>query len=268
MKLSSTIFGSTAVLVIVSTIGYSLYNGVIDAPNYKPGIQTSTKEKAVNKIETLPLTYSSSMSAIKIDQSHIVESQPTKPSDLLSKEEALDMIAWQQERGYPSFTLDGEIETPPYEHYSHETLQALANGGDPEAMFILGRKQLFGLGNHELAKSLFIEASVHGYTATFGHLGNISISKANIAKNSNKLAEAREHQKDAYAWFEAGILRGDKALGLSKSMYNVKFNSEELQEISALANQYYSELATKREELNLPPFNNDYPAALDIIYAQ
>ncbi len=197
-----------------------------------------------------------------------IEQPPLSPSDLLSKEEVLEMLAWLQERGHPSHSLDGEVETSPYEYYSPDTLQELANGGDPQAMFVLGRKQFLESGNYEQAKSRFIEASIHGYTVTFGHLGNISISKAYKAKAANSLAEAKEHQKEAYAWFEVGIMRGDKVLGVSKRMYNIDFTPEEHQEIKALANQHYSELVAKREALGLLPFDNDYPAALDIVYGE
>lgn len=268
MKLSSRILGSTTALVVFSSLGYVYYKDFTDTPSYNSVAQPASKDTTTNAVEILPPRHSSSKSAVAINQSLIMESQPATPSDLLSKEEVLEMIAWQQERGYPSHSLDGEVEASPYEYYSVETLQDLADGGDPQAMLILGRKQLFESGNYDLAKSLFFEASARGYTVTLAELGNASISKANRAKQANQLAKAKEHFKDAYAWFEVGILRGDKAMGFSKSMYNVKFTSEELQEIKAVTNQYYFELATKREDLGYPPFNNDYPAALDIVYGE
>ena len=192
----------------------------------------------------------------------------SKTNDLLSKEDALEMIIWQQARGYPSFSSDGELEESQYNYYDDQTLEDLGRGGDPEAMLVLARRNFHESGNYERARSLFYEASVHGYTVSLAELGNLAISKANQNVKQNNTEEVKKYFKDAYAWFETGIMRGDKTIEFSKAAYNVEFSGEELDEIMLTAQEYYRDLSRKRADLGYPPFDNDYPVGLDILYGQ
>lgn len=187
-------------------------------------------------------------------------------NDLLTKEDALEMVLWQQQRGYPSLTPGGEVETSPYEHYENKILEDLAREGDPQAMLVLARKTFSASGDYEAAESLYYDASVRGYTVSLAELGNLSISKANKALREGNGVQAKEHFKNAYAWFEVGVIRGDKALEFSKRAYDVNFSEEEKLEIHQTANNYYSSLSEERQSLGFDPFENDYPVGLEILF--
>ena len=145
---------------------------------------------------------------------------------------------------------------------------ALAENGDPKAQLMLGRLAWGQKGDFDKAVQYFKEASVKGYTISLGELGGIYSAMSRKFEGEGDTGKSRSYMKQAQAWWQVGVIRGDAPLYASRKQYEPKdgFSEQELQEILGMAQTYYSELGNARNDQGLSEFNNEVPAALEAIY--
>lgn len=185
-----------------------------------------------------------------------------------SQKELLEFVKWQHQHGYPLLDQHGEVIPTGYENYPTETLNTLANQGDARAMLMLGTQNMLNA-NFYVAEKYFLDASIRGYTISLGELANVKFMQAKKSIQTNNIEESNKIAEDAFAWLEAGLKRGDKALLFNKSTYELTYPQDETtrQKIIVKAEVYYEQLNQKRIQLGLGEFDNTYPKAMDFIFS-
>lgn len=192
------------------------------------------------------------------------EIKSKKPFGVFTEEEMDALGLWQEERGY----LNSGKNVDNYAYYDMETLRVLAENGDPKAQLLYGRHAWMNDRNFEAAKEAFINATVQGYTSSLNELGGMHLNLFEQAQREEKPEAAREYLITAYAWWETGMLRGDKTLYWTQNAYSPKkpFSEREQDVIKQRAQEIYSYLSTKRNESGFSEFDNHTPVVLDEVF--
>lgn len=192
------------------------------------------------------------------------ETKSKKPFGVFTDEEMDALGLWQEERGY----LNSGRNVDNYAYYDVETLRVLAENGDPKAQLLYGRHAWMNDRNFEAAKEAFINATVQGYTSSLNELGGMHLNLFEQAQREEKPEAAREYLITAYAWWETGMLRGDKTLYWTQNSYAPEepFSEREQDVIKQRAQEIYNYLNTKRSESGLSEFDNHTPVVLDEVF--
>lgn len=244
-------------LIPIFIVTLSLYYFLIDKDN-TPDILSNLAEKklvAADKTKILPAE------AERTDLTHRAATELAKTNSSLSFEEALEMLEWQSNNGYPSLNDNGSPIKTDYDSYSLETLKSLVQNGDRIASQKIGQIS-FQSGEFADAEKYFWDASIRGFTYTISELANIYIAKSN---NETNLKLKREYLIDAYSFYEVALKRGDLMAKFPMKMYNNNFNIDEQNKITLLANKRYNQLVDDRKSLSLSEFDNSSPVGLSKI---
>lgn len=179
----------------------------------------------------------------------------------VSLDDALEMLEWQYDRGYPRLDVNGKPINSDYDLFDLDQLKSLADNGDIYATHLLGQK-LFKRGNFNEAEEYFWTASVNGLTYSLMELANIYVvNSRNEAENSSK----KDHLIKAYSLLDVALNRGDLMAKFSMKVYGFKPDEEERKKIHIMSREYYSKLVSERRTLSLNEFDNTTPIAINYI---
>lgn len=272
MKIALTVLFLTS-LIILSLFAYRRYNSNL------PGDTAGERYSDANSSQELEnkLTYQVEHEANEektLVQKKVSDIQKgiALLTSVATGEEGREIAHWQNERGY--FYGDGdswENEVSDYDSYSDEVLKKLAIGGDRRASLIIGKK-LAHISSPDTwgeAKEYLIEASVRGYSASLIEIGNLKIRDFVMARNKQDYETSMQAAIESRAWFEVALERGDpyarSHIRSLNKMYKIEFTEKEEETVQKLKMDLFSALVTNREQLGLPPFDNSYPAGLEIL---
>ena len=188
----------------------------------------------------------------------------------LTKEDALEFSEWQYKHGYQRLDEQGDLVLSDYEEYPEAALIKLAAQGDPEAMILLARKNLYQHRNYAAAEQYFADASIHGYTNSLAELANLKFLHTRRYLGEDNLEQAVAQAEEGFAWLEVGLMRGDKIIQLSKSTYESQYPQDKAarDRIDARAKAIYEQLNQQRIQYGLGEFDNSYPKAMDALFNQ
>ena len=183
--------------------------------------------------------------------------------DAASKAEIID---WFAKRGVYGFgTLNEQSE---YDSYSLETLAKLGDTGDIKAL----HKLALITPNKDQRKKILEQAAVYGSTGALAHLG-IMTTTIGAVGDSKTPEEKKQLAKEALAYYEAAVLRGDWDAKMSFSESALRLVSGELAEqdqrdIQKRAQEIYDDLQAKRTTMGLGDFDNSVPDSVMKYYEE
>lgn len=192
--------------------------------------------------------------------------KPDKRFGVFSDEDMAELERWHEQRGY----LNPGRSEDDYTYYDDDTLRILAENGDPKAMLLYGRRAWANNKDYEAAKEALVNATVHGYTSSLNELGGINHNLYEKEAKEGQARVARDYLINAFAWWEVGMMRGDKTLYWSQKHYAPReqpFTDEEKSAIAQRANDIYAHLSEQRYNQGLAEFDNSTPKVIDEVFS-
>lgn len=250
-------------LLSVSIIaGLSIFVALLIQTQNSSNLEPTSKEGEFHSSSSQPLDASPNNETASTFEAATLISESGKE---ITKNEAIEMLLWQQERGYPALDASGNPAPSDYEQYTDATLGEMVKGGDKKAMQTLGER-FRNAGNFDMAETLFFEAAVRGNTKSLIDIANIYISKTH--QKSNTPLSNTTDLATAAIWLRVAVLRGDIQANFLIKMYKLNDVKFEQMDIDALAKKLYNKLAQERLNQGLGEFDNSTPLAIKKLYSQ
>lgn len=202
-------------------------------------------------------------------------------SSPLAPERLQAMFHYFESRGYGrsglALNADGSINlnapnSDPYglDGLADQVLRSRAEGGDPDAQFVLAGRLLEG-GVRKLppakvteAAELLRSSAVSGSTASLAVLSQLERSRSIAARSDAR----NQHLVDAHAWQLVAARRGDlEAIHAGATMLPALGDEASIVAASTRAQQIYSQLAAERQARGLPPFDDELPDSIRATYS-
>lgn len=164
-----------------------------------------------------------------------------------------------------------------YKNYGTSVLEELSDNGDITAMHVLADRYLQeyvergdGENGIKIHRQIFSKAATYGSTWALNQLALSLSSEAGLIQSSE---QRRNMVFDSLAYLEVSERRGDKLPKITSRKFTLtehglSLTEHDLEDIKNRANTIYEELATKRQELGLPEFDNSVPESVSRFFAR
>lgn len=243
---------------------------ILSASMYMFTSESKTDTYASNKEDILQAPETTNTEAPTKSNENIDYS---KHSDHFSKADWEAVKVWNISQGWFEFMLKAGTVSD-YDGYDSETLKKMSDGGDLKAMYFLAKRLRLERGKgFSAAEPYMWKSAIYGSTAALVQIGQ---HHSNRYWPKETPEEGRKHAVEAFAYYQAAAMRGDRTGVVENAYYTMRVlelekfypTPEEEILIQEKATEIYNKLSAERNQIGLGDFDNTAPEVVERFFSE